>query len=689
LYNGNITSMAVNIRQFVQPQLYNYQYDQLNRIVGMDVYRGLNETTNSWAALVATNLYKERVAYDPNGNILKYLRHGDNAANVVMDSLTYKYNVDASGDLVNNRLRQVRDAIADATYANVDLDNQTNLDNYGYDAIGNLTSDVKEGITSVLWTVYGKIKEINKTTSAVTGTVQKISYTYDASGNRLSKTVTKVGTANDVTTWYVRDASGNIMGIYEAVSETPNAATGVLVNLVEHDLYGSSRLGVVNKNVNIDVALPSAGVSVAGQVTSSSLSVLVRGLKNYELSNHLGNVLVTISDKKLGVSANGTTIDYYTADVVTANDYYPFGMLQPGRKFEQTSGKNYRFSINGQEKEKDLNENITSAMYWEYDSRIGRRWNVDPVVKTYESPYAAFANNPIWFVDFNGSDTSLNLVGGGNVNATDDLKFTTFEDKSYTVEGSNNVKAVGIKKGMLATATVDGVDYKARFNRENGEFDGYKDDNGNILPIYEISVNSGNGSGALPWSGVYGGIAREYYITNVSNLKSIFTSTEGVIDFAGGSAARTSIKEFVRRSLMNPVGSGILDIAYPNTNPYPGKLTPSFWKTSKFFNGLTRATAVVSVAMILWDAKGVYNYYNNPSSDHVVHPLKFVANATAAGLMTYGGIPGAVLGGVYFGGNAMPGGWPALLQSGYENTQANRKLLNEPGWSPRGTGGLD
>jgi YD repeat-containing protein len=402
LYNGNITSMAVNIRQFVQPQLYNYQYDQLNRIVGMDVYRGLNETTNSWSALVATNLYKERVAYDPNGNITKYLRHGDNAANVVMDSLTYKYNVDASGDLVNNRLRQVRDTVPDARYANVDLDIQTNVDNYGYDAIGNLTSDVKEGITSVLWTVYGKIKEINKTTSAVTGTVQKISYTYDASGNRLSKTVTKVGTANDVTTWYVRDASGNIMGIYEAVSETPNAATGVVVNLVEHDLYGSSRLGVVSRNVNVDVALPSAGASVAGQVTNSSLSVLVRGLKNYELSNHLGNVLVTISDKKLGVSANGTTIDYYTADVLSATDYYVYGMGMIGRKFTANASSKYRFSVNGQEKESDLNEDITSAMYWEYDSRIGRRWNVDPVIKVFESSYLCFRGNPILFSDSKG-----------------------------------------------------------------------------------------------------------------------------------------------------------------------------------------------------------------------------------------------------------------------------------------------
>lgn len=42
---------------------------------------------------------------------------------------------------------------------------------------------------------------------------------------------------------------------------------------------------------------------------------------------------------------------------------------------------------------------------WEYDSRIVRRWNTDPIKKYYESPYACFGNNPISFIDRNGDDT--------------------------------------------------------------------------------------------------------------------------------------------------------------------------------------------------------------------------------------------------------------------------------------------
>ncbi len=37
-----------------------------------------------------------------------------------------------------------------------------------------------------------------------------------------------------------------------------------------------------------------------------------------------------------------------------------------------------------------------------YDSRIGRRWNVDPVWDYDLSPYATFANNPVLFPDPNG-----------------------------------------------------------------------------------------------------------------------------------------------------------------------------------------------------------------------------------------------------------------------------------------------
>ncbi len=46
--------------------------------------------------------------------------------------------------------------------------------------------------------------------------------------------------------------------------------------------------------------------------------------------------------------------------------------------------------------------NSTTAEYWQYDSRLGRRWNVDPRPNLSISSYACFGNNPIAFSDIDG-----------------------------------------------------------------------------------------------------------------------------------------------------------------------------------------------------------------------------------------------------------------------------------------------
>jgi hypothetical protein len=128
------------------------------------------------------------------------------------------------------------------------------------------------------------------------------------------------------------------------------------------------------------------------------------GRKRYELSNlpkafGIGNVLVAISDRKMQVDAGSDGVyDYFLPDVWVTNDYYPFGMLQPGRNF---SSEGYRFGFNGQEKDDEIagTGSYYTAEYWMYDSRIGRRWNVDPVLKYWESPFACFDNGPIFFID--------------------------------------------------------------------------------------------------------------------------------------------------------------------------------------------------------------------------------------------------------------------------------------------------
>ena len=74
-----------------------------------------------------------------------------------------------------------------------------------------------------------------------------------------------------------------------------------------------------------------------------------------------------------------------------------------------TSAYSYRFGFNGQQKENDISGagNHNTALFWEYDTRLGRRWNRDPIVKAHESSYACFGNTPIWSSDENGDDSTL------------------------------------------------------------------------------------------------------------------------------------------------------------------------------------------------------------------------------------------------------------------------------------------
>jgi YD repeat-containing protein len=433
LFNGNIGAMVVSIPKIGSTNVYGYNYDQLNRIVNMDVFAGINQNTNQFTAFAMPD-YREAVTYDANGNIKTYLRNGHNnpsqygPASLGMDNLTYQYEKDANGNIVSNKLRYVHDQVLATAYGE-DIDSQTPLslaavqaqnallqptDNYAYDEIGNLIKDEKEGITNIDWTVYGKIAEITKVKDGIT-TI--ITYTYDAAGNRISKTVAK-GSDAAVKTFYVRDASGNVMSVYDNQSVTSDIA-GYLAQKEIH-LYGSSRLGVLNTITRVDV--DSRVKPYMDGVTNNEAEIVtfVRGQKFYELTNHLGNVLVTISDKKLThfVYCDPSTdrnclqmpdggypvvFTYYKADVITANDYYPFGMQLPERKYS-TPNSNYRYGFNGQEKSDDVTVGNYTAMYWEYDSRIGRRWNEDPVLKEFESPYLCFSGNPIWFSDINGDD---------------------------------------------------------------------------------------------------------------------------------------------------------------------------------------------------------------------------------------------------------------------------------------------
>ncbi len=158
-----------------------------------------------------------------------------------------------------------------------------------------------------------------------------------------------------------------------------------------------------------------------------------RGAMNFELSNHLGNVLVTVSDRRIQVQDNGSLLNpkpvlRFDPDVLTANEYYPFGMPMPRRKF--AGDGTYRYGINGRENDNDVKGEGNQQDYGMriYDTRLGRFLSVDPLFQSYpwNSVYAYAGNNPILFKDLDGLEKihyQRTIVNGKPV-----LTYTSQED---------------------------------------------------------------------------------------------------------------------------------------------------------------------------------------------------------------------------------------------------------------------
>ena len=97
----------------------------------------------------------------------------------------------------------------------------------------------------------------------------------------------------------------------------------------------------------------------------------------------------------------------YHNGIHSASDYYPFGMLEPGRNFP-TVTDTYRYGFNGQMKVNDIYTTAVGSEYdfgaRMYDARLGRWWSNEPF-KTFfpgESPFSFSLNTPIQAADPDG-----------------------------------------------------------------------------------------------------------------------------------------------------------------------------------------------------------------------------------------------------------------------------------------------
>ncbi|MEO1383550.1 MAG: RHS repeat-associated core domain-containing protein, partial [Bacteroidota bacterium] len=255
-------------------------------------------------------------------------------------------------------------------------------------------------------------------------------------GNRVTKVVKEDATEETWKyTYYITDFDGNhLLTLSRDFQPSGNVSnpqitipTGTAyveqLTIDAHEVYGSSRLGI-----SYDGRLLSAqgydnlshdSQGYLDKSTSSSLSILpqsatlglafTRGKKRYELSEHRGNVMVTLSDRRaytFSMDNFGNPIVEVIPDVRMATDYYPFGKEMHGRKL---SLGEYRYGFQGQEGDQETG-------FWNYKYRmhspdLGRFFSVDPLAPKYpwNSPYAFSENRLIDAVELEGLEA--NVIG--------------------------------------------------------------------------------------------------------------------------------------------------------------------------------------------------------------------------------------------------------------------------------------
>nr|WP_197718721.1 RHS repeat-associated core domain-containing protein [Pedobacter schmidteae] len=305
------------------PAMVTYTYDDKYQF-NNNKYGAPNFANNSFSENPNANR-EHNLSYDANGNIKTLGR--TNASGSTVADYNYSYQ---NG---TNKLASV------SGYAN-----------YGYDDLGQMIQQTATGGAGyyVDYDVNGKVTAIYTDASK---TQLKISFGYDEAGIRIRKT----DHIQNTITYYVHDASGNVLAIYDN--------KGTPLQQKEVPVYAASRIGIYNRPGNS---------------------------YQYELSDHLGNVRVVL---------NGTKTSNGEADVVYYSDYYPFGTA-----LTLQGSNDYRYGYQGQYAEVDKETGWNSFELRMYDPAIGRWMNVDPYAE-FHSPYVGMGNNPVALTDPDGGET--------------------------------------------------------------------------------------------------------------------------------------------------------------------------------------------------------------------------------------------------------------------------------------------
>ena len=359
---------------------YAYTYDALSRLTAATFAGGANENFN------LSNL-----SYDLNGNIKTLTRRVQTPTlgnNDTEDDLHYTYTANT------NRLRNVFDA-GSATPNNpkknqyfTDRNPSTTLDDYTYDAAGNLTQDKNRDISNISYNALGLPEKITLPTGS-------IYYYYTGGGDKLRK-----------------------KGAY-LPSNPPAPSGGASITLVQ------VKLDYLAAGVYRDDTLTFIPTAEGRYIPPSPQApgrIRFVGSYEYQQTDHLGNLRTACQcGIKLDVATSTLVPVLLTENPITLvqeNHYDPWGVNLADIETTTALGFDW-WQYNAQSEKSYLPDGSFDydTDFRGYDPQIGRFKGVDaladalPGISTFQFGY----NNPLSFQDPTGliSYTGGSSGGGG------------------------------------------------------------------------------------------------------------------------------------------------------------------------------------------------------------------------------------------------------------------------------------
>jgi RHS repeat-associated protein len=201
-YNGNIAEEVWKGGYDEYYKCFAFSYDGSNRLANSQYsYQFIDQYGPEWNSTKKYN--EESITYDHNGNLITLSRfHG--SYNTI-DALNYK-------NYSGNQVGYVDDY--SGSTSPVGFQNKSNGGNdYTYDPNGNMTMDYNKGITSISYNY------LNLPNVVTINSQRQITYTYDAAGNKLQKSVLDSGKTRNY--YYAGDyvyRSGTVNDTLEFIS---------------------------------------------------------------------------------------------------------------------------------------------------------------------------------------------------------------------------------------------------------------------------------------------------------------------------------------------------------------------------------------------------------------------------------------------------------------------------------------